>query len=134
MQRKRQDLRRQGVRFDLVGFLLVATFLGSLELVLDRGQTEDWFDSNFIIAVTALVVLAFALAIPWVLTKSNPIIDGRLLASRQFGSCFIVMMSTGAILIATTQFLPQVLQQNYGYTATWAGSWHCRRAALSPWS
>ena len=75
MRRKRQDLRTQGVRFDLVGFLLVATFLGSLELVLDRGQTEDWFSSNFIIAVTALCVLAFALATPWVLTKSNPIID-----------------------------------------------------------
>ncbi|MFS8110608.1 DHA2 family efflux MFS transporter permease subunit [Rhizobium jaguaris] len=126
MRRKRQELLRQGIRFDLVGFLLVATFLGALELVLDRGQTEDWFDSNFIIAMTALCVLAFALAIPWVLTKSNPIIDGRLLGTRQFGSCFIVMMATGAILIATTQFLPQVLQQNYGYTATWAG------LALSP--
>ncbi|WFU04242.1 DHA2 family efflux MFS transporter permease subunit (plasmid) [Rhizobium sp. CB3171] len=126
MRRKRQELRRQGIRFDLVGFLLVATFLGSLELVLDRGQTELWFDSNFIIAMTALCVLAFALAIPWVLTKSNPIIDGRLLGTRQFGSCFIVMMATGAILIATTQFLPQVLQQDYGYTATWAG------LALSP--
>jgi DHA2 family multidrug resistance protein len=57
MRRKRQDLRKQGVRFDLVGFLLVATFLGSLELVLDRGQTEDWFGSNFIIAMTALCIL-----------------------------------------------------------------------------
>lgn len=125
-ERKRLELRQKGIRFDLVGFLLVAAFLGSLELILDRGQTEDWFGSNFIIAMTVLCALAFLLAIPWVLTRKNPIIDGWLLGTRQFGSCFIVMMATGAILIATTQFIPQVVQQNYGYTATWAG------LALSP--
>jgi DHA2 family multidrug resistance protein len=125
-RRKREEFRREGVRFDIIGFLLVATFLGSLELVLDRGQTDDWFGSTFIIAMTGICVLAFALAIPWVLTRANPIIDGWLLGTRQFGSCFVVMMATGAILIATTQFLPEVVQQNYGYTATWAG------LALSP--
>ncbi len=122
----REEFRRKGVRFDLIGFLLVATFLGSLELILDRGQTDDWFGSDFIIVMVVICVLAFLAAIPWVLTKANPIIDGWLLGTRQFGSCFIVMMATGAILIATTQFIPEVVQQNYGYTATWAG------LALSP--
>jgi MFS transporter, DHA2 family, multidrug resistance protein len=42
-------------------------------------------------------------------------------ATRQFGACFVVMLATGAILLATTQFLPQLVQQNFGYTATWAG-------------
>ena len=126
VERKRQEFRKSGIRFDLVGFLLVATFLGALELTLDRGQTEDWFGSGFIISTTAICVLSFLLAIPWVLTKANPIIDGWLLGTRQFGACFIVMMATGAILIATTQFIPQVVQENYGYTATWAG------LALSP--
>ncbi len=126
MRSMREEFRRKGVRFDLVGFLLVATFLGSLELVLDRGQTDDWFGSGFIVAMTGICVLAFLLAIPWILTRANPIIDGWLLGTRQFGSCFIVMMATGAILIATTQFIPEVVQQNYGYTATWAG------LALSP--
>lgn len=126
IEKKRQEFLKSGVRFDLVGFLLVAAFLGSLELTLDRGQTEDWFGSGFIISTTAICVLAFLLAIPWVLTKANPIIDGWLLGTRQFGACFIVMMATGAILIATTQFIPQVVQENYGYTATWAG------LALSP--
>ncbi len=126
VQRNREAFRKKGLRFDLVGFLLVATFLGSLELVLDRGQTDDWFGSTFIIVMTAICMLAFFSAIPWVLTRTNPIIDGRLLGTRQFGSCFVVMMAIGAILIATTQFLPEVVQQNYGYTATWAG------LALSP--
>lgn len=126
LRKERAEMRRKRIRFDIVGFLLVATFLGALEMVLDRGQTEDWFDSTFIVVTTTLCVAAFIAAIPWLMTKRNPIIDVGLLASRQFGSCFIVMLATGAILIATTQFIPQVLQENFGYTATWAG------LALSP--
>jgi DHA2 family multidrug resistance protein len=123
---KREDMRRKGIRFDLVGFALVATFLGALELVLDRGQTEDWFDSTFIIVTSIICVAALIAAIPWLLTARNPAIDLRLMATRQFASCMIVMLAIGAILIATTQFVPQVLQENFGYTATWAG------LALSP--
>jgi DHA2 family multidrug resistance protein len=126
LKKEREKMRRSGIRFDTIGFLLIATFLGSLELVLDRGQTDDWFGSNFIIVMTAVCVIALVASVPWLLTKSNPVLDARLLASRQFGCCFIVMLATGAILISTTQFIPQVLQENFGYTATWAG------LALSP--
>ena len=118
---QRQRLQAEGLRFDLVGFLLVATFLGALEVVLDRGQEDDWFGSSFIITFTVICGLAFVLMIPWEITRRNPVADIRLLASRQFGSCFLVMMATGAILIATTQFLPLLVQQDFGYTATWAG-------------
>ena len=48
-------------------------------------------------------------------------IDIRMVATRQFGACFLVMLATGVILLATTQFLPELVQQNSGYTATWAG-------------
>jgi len=48
-------------------------------------------------------------------------IDIRTVATRQFGACLAVMMATGAILLATTQFLPQLVQQDFAYTATWAG-------------
>jgi DHA2 family multidrug resistance protein len=48
-------------------------------------------------------------------------VDVRMVATRQFGACFLVMLATGAILLATTQFLPQLVQQDFGYTATWAG-------------
>src|SRR5215468_5019295 len=59
--------------------------------------------------------------VPWEATRRNPLVDVRMLATRQFGSCFLVMLATGAILLATTQFLPQLVQQDFGYTATWAG-------------
>ena len=113
--------QQQGVRFDTIGFMLIATFLGALEMVLDRGLEDDWFASSFIVTFTVISALAFVLMIPWGLTRANPIIDLRMVATRQFGACFLVMLATGAILLATTQFLPLLVQQDFGYTATWAG-------------
>jgi DHA2 family multidrug resistance protein len=118
---ERERLKKEGVRFDVVGFLLVATFLGSLEVVLDEGLREDWFDSTLIVVFTTIGAAAFVLMFPWLLTKKNPAVDLTLLKSRQFASCFVVMLGTGAILISTTQFVPQIVQELYGYTATLAG-------------
>jgi DHA2 family multidrug resistance protein len=118
---ERRRLQQQGGGFDVVGFVLVATFLGALELVLDRGLQDDWFGSTFIVTAAALCALAFVLMIPWEMTRRDPVIDVRMVATRQFGACFLVMLATGAILYSTTQFLPQLVQQNYGYTATWSG-------------
>jgi MFS transporter, DHA2 family, multidrug resistance protein len=112
---------QQGNGFDLIGFILVATFLGALEIVLDRGLEDDWFASPFIVTFAVISGLAFVLMIPWEMTRRSPMIDLRMVASRQFGACFLVMLATGAILLATTQFLPQLVQQDFGYTATWAG-------------
>jgi DHA2 family multidrug resistance protein len=111
----------KSVRFDLIGFLLVATFLGALEFILDRGLVEDWFASGLIVTVTVICVVAFLLLIPWEAAQKNPTADVRMIATRQFGSSFLVMLAIGAILYATTQFLPQLVQENFGYTATWAG-------------
>ena len=116
-----QSQSRQDNRFDVVGFILIATFLGALEVVLDRGLEDDWFASPFIVTFATICGLAFVLMIPWELNHRNPAIDLRMVASRQFGACFLVMLATGAILLATTQFLPLLVQQDFGYTATWAG-------------
>jgi DHA2 family multidrug resistance protein len=116
-----QRFTKQAHRFDLTGFVLVATFLGALEIALDRGLEDDWFSSTFIVIATAVCALAFVLMIPWELSRRNPMIDIRMVATRQFGTSFLVMLGAGAILLATTQYLPQLVQQNFGYTATWAG-------------
>ncbi len=117
---ERRRAREQG-GFDVIGFVLIATFLGSLEVVMDRGLIDDWFGSSFIVEAAAVCGLAFALMIPWEKNRRNPVIDLRMVATRQFGACFVVMLATGAILYATTQFLPQLVQENFGWTATWAG-------------
>jgi DHA2 family multidrug resistance protein len=118
---ERRRVRGEGAGFDLLGFVLVATFLGALELMLDRGLEDDWFGSSFIVAAAAICALAFVLMIPWEMTRRIPMIDIRMVATRQFGACFVVMLASGAILYATTQGVPQLVQEDFGYTATWAG-------------
>ena len=123
---ERAEVRKKGLKFDYVGFILIATFLGALEVILDKGQEDDWLNSNFILTFAWICGTSIVLFIPWELLRTDPIVDIRMLGQRQFGACFVVMLLTGAILIATTQFMPQILQENYGYTATLAG------LALSP--
>ncbi|MCI4678584.1 DHA2 family efflux MFS transporter permease subunit [Rhodoblastus acidophilus] len=123
---KDRRLPQRDARFDPIGFLLVAGFLGALEVVLDRGQIEDWFGSNLIVTFTAISAISLLLLIPWEARHSHPVVDFKLLVSRQFGSSFVVMLAMGAILLATTQFMPELVQDDFGYTATWAG------LALSP--
>jgi MFS transporter, DHA2 family, multidrug resistance protein len=109
------------LRFDWVGFVLVATFLGSLEVVLDRGLVEDWFASRFIVTFSVICALAFIALIPWEAAQKDPAVDVRMAATRHFGAALVVMLATGSILYATTQFMPQLVQEQFGYTATWAG-------------
>ena len=120
VEERRRSTQREG-GFDLAGFVLVATFLGALEIMLDRGLIDDWFGSSFIVTVAVVCGLAFVLMIPWEMTRRHPMIDIRMVATRQFGACFLVMLATGAILLGTTQFLPDLVQADFGYTATWAG-------------
>src|ERR1700756_3819499 len=72
---KREASRQQGHGFDVIGFALVATFLGALEVVLDRGLEDDWFASSFIVTFTVLSALAFVLMIPWEMSRRNPAVD-----------------------------------------------------------
>src|SRR5437899_2637059 len=125
-EEERQVLLRNGLRVDYIGFVLVAIGLGSLEFVLDEGQRKDWFGSNLILGFALASAFCLLALIPWELTRNDPIVDIRLLGRRQFGACFLVMLGTGAVLISTTQLLPQLLQAELSYTAMLAG------LALSP--
>jgi DHA2 family multidrug resistance protein len=121
LRKEREDLLRGGLKVDFVGFALVALCLGGLEIVLDKGQREDWFSSSFIVTFASLSAAALIAFVPWELRRRQPIVDIRLLGRRQFGGAFLVMLALGATLFSSTQILPQMLQTNYGYTATWAG-------------
>ena len=69
-QKERERLWAKGPNFDIVGFLLIATFLGGLEVVLDRGQIDDWFGSSFIVTFAAISATALLLFIPWELNRA----------------------------------------------------------------
>jgi len=120
-EEERARLLSRGLRFDYIGFVLVAVGLGSLEFVLDEGQRNDWFGSSMIIAFACASAFCLIALVVWEVLHDEPIVDIRLLGQRQFGACFLCMLGTGAIVIATTQILPQLLQAEFGYTAMLAG-------------
>src|SRR5689334_22506917 len=75
---KRRLTQQQGQGFDVVGFVLAATFLGALEVVLDRGLEDDWFASTFIVTFSIVCAVAFVLMIPWEMSHRNPMIDLKM--------------------------------------------------------
>jgi MFS transporter, DHA2 family, multidrug resistance protein len=121
LEKERAERLSNGLKVDWLGFVLVALFLGCLEIVLDKGQEDDWFQSNFIISFSVISAIAFMLFVPWELSRKDPIVDIRLLLQRQFATAFLVMMAVGAVLFGSTQLLPQLLQANFAYTATISG-------------
>ena len=84
LERERRERLADGFKIDWQGFVLIAMTFGSLEVVLDRGQIEDWFHSTYIITFATIALCSFMFFIPWELTHSDPIVDIRLLCRRQF--------------------------------------------------
>ena len=121
LERERRERLAGGLKVDWVGFALIATTLGCLEVVLDRGQIDDWFRSSTIIVFTAIASISFLAFIPWELKQEEPIIELRLLFHRQFGMSFFVMLMIGAILFGSNQIMPQLLQTAFPYTAMLSG-------------
>lgn len=76
-EEERRKLWAKGLNFDFVGFILVATFLGALEVVLDRGQIDDWFSSPVILAFAAVSATALLLFVPWELNRPQPVMISR---------------------------------------------------------
>jgi len=121
LERERRERLAGGLHVDWGGIILVGIWLGCLEIVLDKGQREDWFQSNFINTFAALSTIAFLLFVPWELTRREPIVDLSLMGRRQFVVCFVMMMMVGATMFSSTQLLPQLLQESFNYTATLSG-------------
>jgi DHA2 family multidrug resistance protein len=110
-----------GLRIDSVGILLVGLGSATLEIVLDRGQIDDWFGSPVISWMFAIAVVAWAGAVYWELNHPDPIIELRLLANRNFAIASAFYFIFGVGLFATTTMIPQILQSLYGYRAIDAG-------------
>jgi len=109
------------LKIDYVGILLIAVGFACLEVVLDRGQREDWFESQFIVAFFAVAITALLLAIVWELHHPDPVVELGLLKERNFAIANAYYFLFGFVLFGSTVLIPQMLQSLYGYTATDAG-------------
>jgi MFS transporter, DHA2 family, multidrug resistance protein len=105
--------RRQ---FDLLGFLLLACGLAALQLMLDRGQHQDWFASTEI-WIEAALALAFLwmFAIHLITSRNKPLFPPEMLADRNFLTCGLFMFIIGMVMLAAMALLPALMQGIYGY-------------------
>ena len=106
---------------DYVGLITLIIGVGALQIVLDKGNDLDWFESSFILLGTALSVVALAAFVIWEMTDKHPIVNLRLFARRNFRIGTIVLVLGYAGFFGINLILPQWLQTQMGYTATWAG-------------
>jgi DHA2 family multidrug resistance protein len=101
--------------------LLVAIGFGALEIVLDKGQREDWLESNFIIAVLTIAIVALISAAIYEWRHHDPVVEITLFKERNFTLAKVMYFCFAFVLFGSTVLIPQVLQTLYGYTATDAG-------------
>jgi DHA2 family multidrug resistance protein len=92
-----------------------------LQIVLDKGNDEDWFNSTFIIFTSIVSAISIAIFLIWELTDRHPIVDLRLLRHRNFRFGTLALVLSYSAYFAINLLLPQWLQRNLNYTATWAG-------------
>jgi MFS transporter, DHA2 family, multidrug resistance protein len=108
-------------KLDYVGVSLLVISMGALQVMLDKGEENDWFGSHFIVTCAVTFAVSFIALIVWEWFAKAPLMDLKLFKDRNFAVCCFLMLLTGGFLNATTVLLPQYLQSALGYTATWAG-------------
>jgi DHA2 family multidrug resistance protein len=111
----------QNLHIDYIGIGLLALGLSALQIVLDKGQEDDWFGSTLITTCIILAVICLSAAVVYELQHKQPVLDFRLLANRNFGLSCLLVFGLGFVLFASTVLVPQYLQELLGYTATDAG-------------
>jgi len=122
---KRASLK-SGFRIDYVGIGLISLGLGSMQIILDKGQRDDWLASGFIRVFFVMMLVGIIAGIIWEWRHKEPVVDLRMLKDRNFAVATLTMFFLGFVLYSTTVLIPQFLQQLMGYTAELAG------LALSP--
>src|SRR5947209_2345047 len=108
-------------RIDYIGFGLMAVGLATLQLVLDKGQEEDWFSSSLILWATVFAALALVAFVVWELRSKEPIVNLRILKNRNFAVGTLLITLMGVVLYGSIALLPLFLQTLLGYPATASG-------------
>src|ERR1700730_13364571 len=117
---------KEGFSIDYIGIGLISLGLGSMQIILDKGQRADWLASGVIRVFLVTMVIGVVAGIIWEFREKNPVVDLRMLKDRNFAIATIAMFFLGFVLYSSTVLIPQLLQSLLGYTAELAG------LALSP--
>jgi DHA2 family multidrug resistance protein len=117
-------LRREkgaGVRVDYIGISLLAIGVGALQVLLDKGQEDDWFGSRFITTLAIVSAAGLISLVIWEWRHKEPIIDVHLFKNFNFAAANLMMFTLGVLLFSSLVMMPQFLQTLLGYTAQSAG-------------
>jgi DHA2 family multidrug resistance protein len=114
-------LKGAAVRVDYIGIALLTLGIGALQVLLDRGQEDDWFGSHFIAALAWIAAVSLVSLVVWEWRHKEPIIDVRLFKYFSFATANLMMFMLGIILFSSLVMMPQFLQTLMGYTAQSAG-------------
>ena len=113
--------RKHLLNMDYIGLSFLIVSMGGLQVMLDKGEENDWFSSGFIRFFCFLFVAGIIGLIAWEWRNKDPLINLKLFRFPSFAICCFLMMLVGGVLNASTVLEPQMLQQLLGYTATDAG-------------
>lgn len=113
--------KQRAAGIDYVGLSLIALGLGALQVVMDRGEDEDWFGSRFIITFAVLACIGIVGASLWLWSAKNPVVNLRLLKDRNFAVGCLLMFCLGGILYSSAVIIPELAQVVLGYTSFLAG-------------
>jgi DHA2 family multidrug resistance protein len=117
----KRDPGPRRVPLDFMGLGLLVLWVGSLQIMVDKGKELDWFNSGQIITLAVLAVVGFLFFLAWELTEKNPIVDLRLFARRNFWLGTVSLSVAYGVFFGNVVLMPLWLQQYMGYTSTWAG-------------
>lgn len=109
------------INIDYIGISLITLGLGCLQVMLDRGEDEDWFASHFIQFFGVMTFIGLIGAVYWLLYARRPVVEIGVMRDRNFWVSGLLMAGMAMILYGSSVVLPQLAQQDLGYTATWSG-------------
>jgi DHA2 family multidrug resistance protein len=110
-----------GVSIDYIGVALLALGIGALQILLDKGQEDDWFASHFIVTLMAISAISLVSLVLWELHSKTPVIDVRMFKTFNFALASLMMFVLGIVFFSSLVLMPQFLQTLMGYTAESAG-------------
>jgi MFS transporter, DHA2 family, multidrug resistance protein len=112
---------RGHLSLDYIGIGVLALCVGSLQVVLDKGQEDNWFQSHLIATLAVIFPVALGLFVIWELKRPKPVMDLRMFKNRNFAGAAAMMFVLGIQSYSFTVFIPQYVQAFMGYTAELAG-------------
>lgn len=114
-------LKAAGVKLDYIGIALLVLGVGALQILLDKGQEDDWFGSQFITTLVVVAAVCLVSLVIWEWFHKSPIIDVRMFRSFNFASASLMLFMLGILLFSSLVLMPQFLQTLLGYTSELAG-------------